>query len=90
MIIYGVSYLNFLHGATRVGGSDHADISYFSPNSSTQTVRSLLTNHLPCAIVYLSVFFIGGAAMDIQKLQALAVIQEAGSFSRAAETLGYS
>ena len=28
--------------------------------------------------------------MDIQKLQALAVIQEAGSFSRAAETLGYS
>ena len=28
--------------------------------------------------------------MDIQKLQALAVIQEAGSFSRAAETLVYS
>ena len=28
--------------------------------------------------------------MDIQKLQTLAVIQEAGSFSRAAETLGYS
>lgn len=28
--------------------------------------------------------------MDIQKLQALSVIQEAGSFSRAAETLGYS
>ena len=28
--------------------------------------------------------------MDIQKLQALAVIEEAGSFSRAAETLGYS
>ena len=28
--------------------------------------------------------------MDIQKLRALAVIQEAGSFSRAAETLGYS
>ena len=28
--------------------------------------------------------------MDIQKLQALVVIQEAGSFSRAAETLGYS
>lgn len=28
--------------------------------------------------------------MDIQKLQALAVIEEAGSFSRAADTLGYS
>ena len=28
--------------------------------------------------------------MDIQKLQALAVIEQAGSFSRAAETLGYS
>lgn len=28
--------------------------------------------------------------MDIRKLQALAVIEEAGSFSRAAETLGYS
>lgn len=28
--------------------------------------------------------------MDIQKLQALAVIEEAGSFSRAAEALGYS
>ena len=31
-----------------------------------------------------------GEGVDIQKLQALAVIQEAGSFSRAAETLGYS